>query len=165
VETWEAKNAELRRRLGINSTNSSTPPSKGSIGAKAARRANRSSRQRSADRKPGGQPGHKGSGLTPTATPDRTQTLPPPGACSGCAGDLSDAADAETSWAQVWDILAVTLEKVHYLLPRRRCGCRRTTTAAPPFGAAGSVVYGPRINAAAILLAARAMFPSSGPRC
>ncbi|MDQ3827047.1 MAG: IS66 family transposase, partial [Actinomycetota bacterium] len=138
METWETKNAELRRRLGISSTNSSTPPSKDSIG-------------------------HKGSGLTPTATPDRTQTLPPPGACSGCAGDLSDAADAETSWAQVWDILAVTLEKVHYLLPRRRCGCRRTTTAAPPFGAAGSVVYGPRINAAAILLAARAMFPSSGP--
>lgn len=68
------------------------------------------------------------------------------------------------SWAQVWDILAVTLEKVHYLLPRRRCGCGRTTTATPPFGAAGSVVYGPRINAAAILLPARAMFPSSGPR-
>jgi hypothetical protein len=26
-------------------------------------------------------------------TPDRTQTLPPPGACSGCGGDLADAAD------------------------------------------------------------------------
>jgi transposase len=63
------------------------------------------------------------------------------------------------SWAQVWDILAVTLEKVHYLLPRRRCGCGRTTTAAPPFGAAGSVVYGPRINAAAILLASEGNVP------
>jgi hypothetical protein len=63
------------------------------------------------------------------------------------------------SWAQVWDILAVTLEKVHYLLPRRRCGCGRTITAAPPFGAAGSVVYGPRINAAAILLASEGNVP------
>jgi hypothetical protein len=63
------------------------------------------------------------------------------------------------SWAQVWDILAVTLEKVHYLLPRRRCGCGRTTTVAPPFGAAGSVVYGPRINAAAILLASEGNVP------
>lgn len=101
VETLEAENAELRRRLGMNSTNSSTPPSKDSIGAKAARRADRSSRERSADRKPGGQPGRKGSGLTPTVTPDRTQTLPAPGECSGCGGDLTGAADAGMSWAQV----------------------------------------------------------------
>jgi transposase len=63
------------------------------------------------------------------------------------------------SWAQVWDILAITLEKVHYLLPRRRCGCGRTTTAAPPCGAAGNVVYGPNINAAAILLASEGNVP------
>ncbi|MGH3810532.1 MAG: hypothetical protein ACRDRU_28725 [Pseudonocardiaceae bacterium] len=28
-------------------------------------------------------------------------------------------------WAQVWDLPPITLEKVHYLLPRRRCGCCR----------------------------------------
>ncbi|MDQ3763909.1 MAG: transposase, partial [Actinomycetota bacterium] len=159
VETLEAENAELRRRLGMNSTNSSTPPSKDSMGMKAARRADRSSRERSKDHKPGGQPGHKGSGLAPTVTPDRTETLPPPGACLGCGGDLSDAADTGMSWAQVWDILPVVLDKVHYLLPRRRCRCGRTTTAAPPFAAAGAVVYGPRINAAAILLASEGNVP------
>jgi hypothetical protein len=63
------------------------------------------------------------------------------------------------SWAQVWDIVAVTLQKVHYLLPRRRCGCGKTTTAAPPFGAAGTVVYGPNVNAAAILLASEGNVP------
>jgi hypothetical protein len=63
------------------------------------------------------------------------------------------------SWTQVWDILAITLEKVHYLLPRRRCGCGRTTTATPPFGTAGTVVYGPNINAAAILLASEGNVP------
>ena len=63
------------------------------------------------------------------------------------------------SWAQVWDILAVTLQKVHYLLPRRRCGCGRTTTAAPPCGVAGNVVYGPNVNAAAILLAGEGNVP------
>jgi transposase len=51
------------------------------------------------------------------------------------------------------------MEKVHYLLPRRRCGCGRTTTAAPPFGAAGNVTYGPNINAAAILLASDGNVP------
>jgi transposase len=159
VETLEAENAELRRRLGMNSTNSSVPPSKDSIEAKAKRRADRSSRERSKDRKPGGQPGRKGSGLAPTVTPDRTETSPPPGECSGCGGDLAGAVDAGMSWAQVWDILAVTLEKVHYLLPRRRCGCGKITTAAPPFGAAGTVSYGPNINAAAILLASQGNVP------
>jgi hypothetical protein len=51
------------------------------------------------------------------------------------------------------------LEKVHYLLPRRRCTCGHTTTAAPPFGAAGTVVYGPNVNAAAILLASEGNVP------
>jgi transposase len=60
------------------------------------------------------------------------------------------------SWAQVWDLLPVVLEKAHYLLPRRRCRCGRTTTAAPPFATVGTVSYGPNVNAAAILLAKEA---------
>ncbi len=62
-------------------------------------------------------------------------------------------------WARVWDILAVTLEKVRYRLPRRRCGCGKITTAAPPFGAVGTVVYGPNLNAAAIPLAGEGNVP------
>ncbi|MGH3803303.1 MAG: IS66 family transposase, partial [Pseudonocardiaceae bacterium] len=63
-------------------------------------------------------------------------------------------------WAQVWDIPPITLERVHYLLPRRRCGCcGKITTAAPPFGAAGTVAYGPNVNAAAILLASEGNVP------
>ena len=43
---------------------------------------------------------------------------------------------------------------MEYLLPGLRCPCCGTvTTAAPPHGAhAGSVSYGPLLNAAAILL-------------
>jgi transposase len=159
VGTLEAENAELRRRLGMNSTNSSTPPSKDSMQAKAKRRADRSSGERSKDRKSGGQPGRAGSGLRPAAEPDRTEVVDPAAHCRGCRGDLVEAADAGMSWAQVWDILAVTVEKVHYLLPRRRCGCGCTTTAAPPFGAAGTVTYGPNVNAAAILLACQGNVP------
>jgi hypothetical protein len=160
VEALEAENAELRRRLGMDSRNSSVPPSKDSIEAKAKRRVDRSSRERSKERKPGGQPGHKGSGLAPVVSPDRTETLSPPGVCPGCGEDLSDAPDAGMSWAQVWDILPITLEKVHYLLPRRRCRCCGTTaTAVLPYGAAGTVSYGPNINAAAILLAGEGNVP------
>ncbi|MGH3832406.1 MAG: DUF6444 domain-containing protein [Pseudonocardiaceae bacterium] len=47
VEALEVENAELRRRVGMDSRNSSSPPSKDSIEAKAKRRADRSSRERS----------------------------------------------------------------------------------------------------------------------
>jgi transposase len=156
-----AENAELRRRLGMNSGNSSTPPSKEPIAAKAARKAkrsaDRSSRERSKDRKPGGQPGHPGSGLTPAAAPDRTETAEVPAQCRGCGADLADPAtgarDAGLAWAQVWDILPAVLEKVAWQLPRRRCGCcKKVTTAVAPYAQAGSVVYGPGVNAAAVLL-------------
>jgi hypothetical protein len=163
-----AENAELRRRLGMNSGNSSVPPSKEPIAAKAGRKARRaagrSSRERSPDRRPGGQPGHQGSGLAPAAVPDRTETADPPAGCRGCGADLAGpgtrASDAGRAWAQVWDIVPVVLEKVHWWLPRRRCGCcGKVTTAAAPHARAGSVVYGPGINAAAVLLSSEGNVP------
>lgn len=121
VGALEAENAELRRRLGMNSGNSSTPPSREPIAAKAARKAkrsaDRSSRERSKDGKPGGQQGHKGSGLTPAVAPDRTEAAGAPAQCRGCGADLADpasgASGASAAWAQVWDILPVVAEKVH----------------------------------------------------
>ncbi len=50
------------------------------------------------------------------------------------------------------DIPPARLEKVHWLLPRLRCGaCGKVTTADPPGGRAGTVMYGPNVNAAAVL--------------
>ena len=56
--------AELERRLDMDSSDSGTPSSRERIGAKEARRARQQSeRERSKDRKRGGQPGHQGRGL------------------------------------------------------------------------------------------------------
>jgi len=163
-----AENAELRRRLGMNSGNSPGPPSKEPIAAKAERKAkrsaDRSSRERSKDRKPGGQQGHQGSGLTPAAVPDRAEAAEVPAQCLGCGADLADpatgASDASAAWAQVRDILPTVLENAHWWLPRRRCGsCQKITTAAAPHAQAGSVVYGPGINAAAVLLSSEGNVP------
>ncbi len=70
----ELRVAELERRLRMDSANSSVPPSKEDIAAKARRKAalRESQRERSKDRRPGGQPGHRGSGLAPAPDPDRT---------------------------------------------------------------------------------------------
>ena len=159
IRRLQQEMAELRRQLVANSGNSSTPPSKDSIAAKATQRADRSSRVRSKDRKPGGQPGRTGTGLTPTPDPDRSERVEPPAQCRECHADLGAAAELGDGWAQVWDILPTVLEKAHYQLPRRRCGCGTVTTAAPPFGQAGTVCYGPNLNAAAIVLGSEGNVP------
>ena len=159
IKRLQEEMAELKRQLGTDSSNSGTPPSKDSIAAKAKRRADRSSRVRSEDRKPGGQPGHRGSGLVPTPDPDRTERVAPPVGCRECHADLGGAVELGDGWAQVWDVLPAVLEKAHYLLPRRRCGCGTVTTAAMPFGQAGTVSYGPNLNAAAIVLGSEGNVP------
>lgn len=160
LQRAHARIAELEARLGKDSTNSSSPPSQDSPAAKGKRRAQRSQRVRSKDRKPGGQPGHVGSGLMPAAVPDRTETAAAPQQCLGCGEDLADAVAAGMAWCQIWDIPPVRLETVHWWLPRRRCGCcRKTTTASVPFGQAGAVTYGLNVNAAAVLLGSAGHVP------
>jgi transposase len=159
IKGLQEEMAELRRQLGRDSSNSGTPPSKDSIAAKAKQRADRSSRVRSKDRQRGGQPGREGTGLVPTSNPDRSERVDPPAECRDCRSDLSGATVLAAGWAQVWDVLPAAVEKVHYLLPRRKCGCGVTTTAAPPFGRAGTVSYGPNLNAAAVLLGSEGNVP------
>ncbi|NVI87508.1 transposase, partial [Actinomadura sp. BRA 177] len=164
VEALEAENAELKRRLGMDSTNSGTPTSKESIEAVAERKARRRSSQRvrSKDRKPGGQPGRRGAGLEPARGDeiDRSERADPPAECSSCGTGLGGADDAGDGWAQIWDIPPITLERVHWVLPRRRCGCcGAITTGAVPFAQAGTVVYGPGVNAAAVLLCSEGNVP------
>ncbi|CAI7975023.1 hypothetical protein FRAHR75_1620008 [Frankia sp. Hr75.2] len=162
----ELEVAELRRRVGMDSTNSSVPPSKEPVGAKEKRKAERraaSERVRSKDRRPGGQPGHAGVGLSREAEPDRSLPVDPPMECSSCGEGLAGAEVLADGWAQVWDLLDPVLEKVEWALPRRRCGCcRKVTTAGVPgvrHAAAGSVSYGPRLHAAAVLLASEGNVP------
>jgi hypothetical protein len=156
--------AELERQLRSGSDDSGTPTSKESIAAKARRRAERkarreqdrggSSRQRSADRSRGGQPGHPGHGLVRDPDPQHREEVDPPTQCRGCGSDLAGAADAGTAWSQAWDVKVIRW-RTEYLLPSRRCSCGTTTTACPPDGGVvNGVSYGPVLGAAAVALTA-----------
>jgi Transposase IS66 family len=153
----ELKVAELERRLGQDSTNSGTPGSKEGIGARERRKAERkkqvSERERSKDRKRGGQPGHPGAGLKRDPDPDERKPADPPARCSRCGTGLGDARPAEPGWAQVWDVRFARFV-TEWLLPARvRPCCGKVTTAdAPPGTHAGTVSYGPGLNTAALLL-------------
>jgi transposase len=152
--------AELERQLRMDSSDSGTPPSRERIGAKERRRGQRrqrdaSERERRKDRKPGGQPGHPGKGLSRDPDPDERREADPPAQCRRCGAGLGGAAVAGPSWAQVWDV-KVARSVTEYLLPGRECGgCGTVTTAAAPAGTqAGSVCYGPLLNTAAVVLTA-----------
>jgi transposase len=60
----------LTAKLGLNSTNSSIPPSKDPKRKHGSKR-----KTKGAKRKPGGQNGHKGSTLKKVSNPDRTETI------------------------------------------------------------------------------------------
>jgi|HubBroStandDraft_6_1064221.scaffolds.fasta_scaffold26819_3 transposase len=158
--------AELERRLGSDSTTSGTPPSKDPIGARQRRKAERNARQssereRRKDRKPGGQPGHPGAGLSRDPHPDKREDVPPPAECSRCGTGLEDAWRAGTWWSQVRDV-KITTFVTEYLLPLLACPCCGKINAAqpPPWAHPGSISYGPGINTAAVLLTSYGNVPA-----
>jgi hypothetical protein len=158
----ELRLEELERRLRQDSSDSGTPSSRDGIASRERRRAERADpgRGRRKDRKPGGQPGHAGKGLARDPDPGDREKAAPPAECRRCKAGLDGAESAAGSWAQVIDVLfsVVTTE---WELPGLRCPCcGEVTVAAPPPGAhAASVSYGPALNAAAIVLTARANVP------
>jgi transposase len=150
----ELRLAEMERRLSMDSTDSGTPSSKERIGAKETRRVRQQSeRERSRDRRRGGQPGHQGKGLGRDPDPGERKDADPPAECRACKASLDGAAAAGSRWAQVIDAKIIRTV-TEWALPGRECPCCGTVTfAEPPAGAhAGSVSYGPVLNAAAVLL-------------
>ena len=157
----ELRLAELERRLSMGSDDLGTPRSKERIGAKEARRARQQSeRERRKDRRRGGQPGHEGKGLARDPDPGEKKNAEPQAECRKCRAGLDGAQAAGFRWAQVID--AEIIKKVtEWALPGLVCPCCGTVTFAdaPPGAHAGSVSYGPVLNAAAVLLTAYGNVP------
>ena len=147
VAALEAENAEVKRRLGMNSTNSSKPPSSDSPFAKPAPKSLR----RRSGRKPGGQPGHPGSTLALVAEPNQRRRHEP-GPCTGCGASLVDAPEVGMERRQVFDLPPITVQVTEHQLISRRCTCGTTTCGAAPEGVSAPVQYGPRITAIVLYL-------------
>ena len=179
IEALRVELEALRRQVGRDSSNSSQPPSTDGPGAKAKAKASRRTTGEQAERSPdqpapdrrssagaggaagraarkqGGQPGHRGSGLAPVATPDKCVPVEPSG-CGGCGGGLASAPGTVASRVQVFDLPAFSLAVTEYRMMRRRCGCGHVTTAALPAGVRGGpTCYGPNVTATAALLASQ----------
>ena len=147
VEALRGEVAELRRQLGMNSRNSSKPPSSDSPFEKPAPK---SLRGRSG-RKPGGQVGHRGQTLAQVADPDEV-VVHEPVACARCGRGLAGRPVTGVSRRQCFDIPPVTVKVTEHQLVERECACGHATGADAPAGVEAPVQYGPRISAIAVYL-------------
>lgn len=145
IEQLSGQVAELTRRLGQNSGNSSLPPASDRF-AKPKR-----DRRKPSARKPGKQPGAPGSTLELVADPDEVIEHVP-GWCVGCGAGLEDAEPAGVIVRQVRDVPLVKVRIVEHRMHQRACGCGAVSTAAAPAGVDGPACYGPNLRAIAVYL-------------
>jgi transposase len=145
IELLQARVAELERRLGLHSRNSSKPPSSDGLAKPPPRSSRRSSGAR-----PGKQPGAPGAALSQVDDPDEVVEHRPVG-CGGCGARLADAAVVAVTRRQVFDLPQTRLRVIEHRLLSCRCpGCGLTATAAAPVPA--PVQYGPAVAAVAVYL-------------
>ena len=146
----QARIADLERQLGLNSGNSGKPPSSDGLKKQPARVS--SLRGRSG-KKPGGQPGHPGTTLRRSESPDATVDHFPE-TCSGCGGALTGTSVTGHTARQVFDLpqpqpLIVTEHRAHSC----RCGhCGTETRATFPEDVTAPVQYGARLAAVVVYL-------------
>jgi transposase len=154
IDRLVARVAELERRLGLNSRNSSKPPSSDG----PAKPAPRSLRQ-SSGRRPGGQPGAAGATLRQVVDPDEVLEHRP-GVCQGCRAGLAGAAVTSVVARQVFDVPPIRVRVTEHRIVACRCaGCGVVTRAVAPAGVHAPVQYGPGITAIVVYLAVRQHIP------
>jgi transposase len=151
VGELEDRLAKLERAVSRNSGNSGMPPSADDLPGK---KAPEPKPKRGGKRKQGKQPGAPGAYLAWNGEPDEKKDLFPEGACS-CGRDLADADDpGVTASYQVMDTPVVTAMLTQYDGHAVACACGKVRSAAAPAGAgaAGTVSYGPNVQAWVIFL-------------
>lgn len=151
IVVLEQRVEALERRLALNSNNSSKPPS--SDGPSKPRVKRTKSQRRKSGRKPGGQPGHKGTTLLQVDDPDEIVDHYPQ-TCPDCRNDLSHCSSQGFVARQVFDLpppppLTVTEHRAHkYLCPI----CGKLARGTFPKDVTAPVQYGGRVAAMASYL-------------
>ena len=154
IREQDERLSELERRLGLNSSNSSKPPSSDGL-RKLPASAKRSD---ASGEKAGGQKGHAGKTLRRTETPDRVDHHDPEVCAHALTEDMSVAQDIR----QVHDLpapapLVVTDHIAHSCV----CpACQGTTKAAFPDGVRATVQYGPHVISLAVSLNTYQLIPT-----
>jgi transposase len=152
--------AELKQRLGKDSSTSNRPPSSDSPYRKPERRSSR----RSSGRDPGKQQGAPGSAMPLVDNPNET-IICEPDSCADCGADLRGARVIGTARRQITDVLAPPPPWVtEYRIITRACPCcAARTPGEAPAGVTGRAQYGPGCWAGRRSCCAGTTCPSPAP--
>ena len=161
------ENVNLKSRLAVYETpkdshNSSIPPSKDSLKVQSEKanklRITQSLREKS-NRPNGGQPGHEGTTLAFSDTPDFIEKHQPH-YCTSCGNDLSDIEGLIVGARQVIDIpIPVRPFITEHRIIRKKCSCGNCCEASFPAAAKSKVCYGPNIEATVTYLSCSQYIP------
>jgi len=147
--------AALEKRLCLNSSNSSKPPSSDGLGKKP-----RTQSLRNKGKKPsGGQKGHKGHNLSQVAAPNEVVNHKAH-ACPNCNKDLEGLEAIGAIKRQVFDIPPITIQVTEHRAEIKVCDhCQARVVAPFPEGVNAPVQYGERIKGVAVYLNHQQLIP------
>jgi transposase len=153
IAALTARVKELEDEAATDSHNSSKPPS----GDHPKRTG---SLRKPSGKRSGGQPGHPGSTLRMSETPDRV-IRHRPAQCRACGASLEGAQAQGCERRQVVDLPPMQLEVVEHRAETMVCAsCGAETTAAFPPEVTQPVQYGPGIQALGVYLRVYQLLPS-----
>ena len=139
----------LEQRLGMNSTNSSMPPSSDGLAKPKPKPKNLRVKT---NRKPGGQEGHTGTTLAPKENPDIVIEHNPQQCSCGC--DLSNVSGTVVQKRQVVDLPKIELEYTEHRVIEKECPhCHQKNHGDLPNWIEDTTVqYGPQVRALFVYL-------------
>jgi len=153
VQSLQSKIAELQRRLGLNSTNSSKPPSSDGF-----KKHPPQSLRKKGEKKSGGQLGHKGDTLKQVSVPDYIERYSLD-TCPGCQSDLKLSQVESVQKRQVFDIPEPKIEVTEHQAEVKMCGCGKRSVAAFPPEITAPVQYGIRAKTLAVYFNSAQLIP------
>lgn len=153
IVTLFARMEALEARLGMNSDNSSKPPSSDGLAKKT------NSLRESSGKKAGGQKGRKGTTLRQAERPDEVVNHPLPAQCERCHAPLPMHDARVWSRRQVFDVPAVAFDVIEHRALALTCACGQLHTSSFPAGVSEAVQYGPNVRALGVHLTQGQMLP------
>ena len=162
IRKKDEENARLNERLSkyekpkINSSNSSTPPSKESMKDEIVRRTK--TLRKPSDKKPGGQEGHEVHRLSCSSAPDEIVD-DAPNYCTNCGESLADSErvlDYVTQVISIPELKPIIKEIRHYVMKCKNCGERIRTA---PRRRSNDVVYDASVKSLVVYLSVVQFLP------
>jgi transposase len=154
VKMLSAEIASLRAQLNKNSSNSSKPPSSDAFNKKTH------SLREPSGKKPGGQPGHKGSTLEQViGEPTHIVRHELDAYCESCGQELPAHQAELAERRQVLDIALSPCEVTEHRTVKLRCTCGQLHVSGFPANVSQAVQYGPNLKAAGVMLSQGQLIP------